>query len=203
VKPQDVGRSYDAIADRWASDDFSKENGILQHKRAIAFATGREKALDIGCGCSGRILDLLIAEGFAPEGLDISQRMIELARRRHADVTFHHADICEWQFPCQYDFISAWDSIWHIPLQQQERVMAKILAGLSPGGVFIFTTGGVDEPSETRDAAMGPPMYHSAPGIPEIMKTLAKAGCVCRHLEYDQHPDTHVYIIAQRMSKIP
>ncbi|NNF68044.1 MAG: class I SAM-dependent methyltransferase [Gammaproteobacteria bacterium] len=203
MKPKDVGKSYDLIADRWASGDFSMENGIAQHRRAIAFASGRGKALDIGCGSSGRLLELMIESGFDPEGLDISQRMLELAKQRHPAVTFHQADICEWQFPKQYDFISAWDSIWHIPLQLQERVMSKVLAGLSPGGVIIFTTGGVDEPSETNDSAMGPPMYHSAPGIPKIMEILAEAGCVCRHLEYDQHPDLHVFVIAQRPVKNP
>ena len=125
--------------------------------------------------------------------------MIELARRRHPRVTLYHADICEWEFPGQYVFISAWDSIWHIPLNEHERVLGKICAGLCPGGVFIFTTGGVDTPSETRDAAMGVPMYHSAPGISRTLELLFKSGCACRHLEHDQHPSPHVYIIAQKL----
>ena len=203
MNPKDIARSYDSIADRWASDRFPRDNGIEQHKRAIAFSRSSGRALDIGCGSSGRILDLLLANGFDSEGLEISERMIDLARRRHPDLTFHHADICEWQFPRQYDFVSAWDSIWHIPLKQQERVLTRVLAGLSPQGVFIFTTGGVDEPSETRDSAMGPPMYHSALGISRTLELLAEAGCVCRHLEYDQYPELHLYIIAQKVARKP
>lgn len=200
MKPKDIAGSYDSIADRWASDRFPSDYGLAQHKRAIAFSSSSGRALDIGCGSSGRILDLLLANGFDPEGIDISERMIALARERHPDLTFHHADICEWRFPRQYDFISAWDSIWHIPLQQQERVLTKVLTGLAPQGVLIFTTGGVDGPSETRDSEMGPPMYHSALGIPGTLELLAHAGCVCRHLEYDQYPELHVYIIAQRVA---
>ena len=200
MSPKDVARSYDLIAERWDSDSFPRHNGIDQHKRALAFLNRRGSALDLGCGSSGRILDLMLENGYAVAGLDISERMIELARRRDPQVTFHHADICQWEFPIEYDFISAWDSIWHIPLDEHERVLGKILKALTRGGVCIFTTGGVDTPSETRDSAMGVPMYHSAPGISRIMENLARSGCVCRHLEYDQFPELHVCIIAQKLS---
>lgn len=201
MKPQEVAKSYDSIADRWTGEDFPRSNGIEPHKRAITFTELRGRALDIGCGSSGRILDFLLAEGFSPEGLDISLKMIELARRRHPDLIIHHADICEWEFPHCYDFISAWDSIWHVPLDQQERVLSQILSNLTPQGICIFTTGGVDTPSEVRNSYMGPPMYHSALGITATLQCLAKAGCACRHLEYDQFPEPHVYIVAQRVSE--
>ena len=200
MKPEDIARSYDAIADRWASDDFPADEGIAQHERAIAFAGGRGAALDVGCGASGRIVQLLLDHGFEPEGLDVSPRMVELARRRHPRVTFHLADVCAWEPPRSYDFVSAWDSIWHVPLDRQDRVLTQLLESLSPGGVLIFTTGGVDRPSERRDAAMGPPMYHAAPGIPRVLELVDASGCVCRHLEYDRHPESHVYVIAQKVS---
>lgn len=198
MDPIDVGCSYDQIASHWDSDQFPRDNGIAQHERAIAFTDLRGPALDIGCGSSGRVIDLLLEHGFSPEGLDISGKMIYLAQRRHPELTFHHADICKWQLPYPYDFISAWDSIWHVPLQAQERVLLKILAGLSPGGVAVFTVGGTEGPSETTNSQMGPPMYHGTLGIPRTLELIAEAGSVCRHLEYDQYPELHVYIICQR-----
>lgn len=199
MDPQDVGKSYDLIAHRWHSDRFPQDNGIAQHEKAVSFTTLRGAALDIGCGGSGRIIDLLLNHGFSAEGLDISGQMLELARSRHPHVTFHQADICRWQFPYPYDFISAWDSVWHVPLRDQEQVLNKIVSGLSPGGVAIFTIGGTEEPSETKNSYMGPPMYHSTLGIPRTLEVIAQAGAVCRHLEFDQHPELHVYIICQRM----
>lgn len=35
--------------------------------------------------------------------------------------------------------------------------------------------------------------------VPKTMQVLAEAGCTCRHLEYDQHPELHVYVVAQRL----
>ncbi len=198
MKPREVAASYDRIAGRWHGDSFDRDYGMAQHRRALAFLDDAGAALDVGCGSSGRIIDLLLERGFEVEGLDLSGEMLALARQRHPDVTFHHADICEWVFPRRYDFISAWDSLWHIPLARHEDVLPKILHGLNPDGVCIFTTGGTDTPDEVRDAAMGPPMYHSSPGLPRTLQWVAESGCVCRHLEYDQHPELHVYLVVQK-----
>lgn len=202
MKPHQVADSYDQIAEVWNSDKFNRENGIKQHERAIAFVKNKAKALDIGCGASGRIIDLLISYGFDAQGLDLSEKMLEFARKRHPNNTFYHADICEWQFPQQYDFISAWDSIWHLPLNQQQPVLNKLINALTPGGVLIFTTGAMDTASEKNDAAMGPPMYYSVLGIPETLRLIDKAGAVCRHLEYDQYPELHLYLIVQKQDAV-
>jgi 2-polyprenyl-3-methyl-5-hydroxy-6-metoxy-1,4-benzoquinol methylase len=198
MNPHDIGSSYDRLADHWHSDAFPRSNGIAQHQRAIAFLKRKGHALDVGCGSNGRIIDLLLDRGFTVEGIDVSPRMIELARQRRPAVTFHHADISEWTLPRRYDLITAWDSIWHLPLTSQAPVLRKLLAALEPGGVCIFTTGGLDEPAEKTDAAMGPPMYYSVLGIPRTLELVAEAGCVCRHLEYDQYPELHLYLIVQR-----
>ncbi len=195
--PSEIAQSYDQIAERWRSDRFPASNGIAQHERAIAFLKQKYAALDIGCGSSGRIVDLLLHHGFAVEGIDISQRMLELAKVRHPTVTFHHADICQWELPRQYDLISAWDSIWHLPMAEQKPVMQKILQALTPGGVFIFTTGGLDGPTEKVDSSMGPQVYYSLLGIPQTLKLIDECGCICRHLEYDQYPEAHLYLIVQ------
>ncbi|MCW5602938.1 MAG: class I SAM-dependent methyltransferase [Burkholderiales bacterium] len=198
MTPAEIAGSYDQLAEQWNSHEFQRSSGIEQHERAVAFLKERRHALDIGCGSSGRIVDFLANHGFDVEGLDLSPRMIELARRRHPAVTFHHADICVWDLRRRYDFISAWDSIWHVPLACQAPVLRKILRGLTPGGVCIFTMGGLDAPSEHVDAAMGPRLYYGTLGVPATLELLSGNGCICRHLEYDQYPESHLYIIAQR-----
>ena len=199
MKPEDIGQAYNKITHLWESEGFNRNNGIEQHKRAIAFVKSRENALDIGCGCNGRIIDLLIEKGFTPEGIDISSEMVRLARKRHPDVRFYHENIGEWQLPKKYDFITAWDSIWHVPLDQQEKVLAKLFSGLNTGGVCIFSCGGVDEPGDHRDDFMGPEVYYSSLGISGFLKVISDSNCICRHLEYDQYPELHTYFIVQKV----
>lgn len=198
MDPETTGKAYDQIAEHWNSNAFDRTNGIAQHGRAIAFVEKSGAALDVGCGSSGRFIDLLQTKGFEVEGIDVSAKMIQLARKRHPTVTFHHADICKWKLPRTYDFITAWDSIWHLPLASQEPVLKKLLSGLNSRGICIFSTGGVDAPNEKTDSFMGPEVSYSALGIPKLLEAISEAGCVCRHLEYDQYPELHLYVIAQR-----
>jgi predicted TPR repeat methyltransferase len=171
-------------------------------ERAIRFTKNRGPALDIGCGSHGRMIDLLLKHGFDPEGIDVSAEMVARAKKRHPNVAIHRADVCAWEFPRPYDIILAWDSTWHLPLKQQEPVLKKICAALAPDGVYLFTAGGLDEPVEKSNNFIGTevPLYHSTLGIPRLLELLTQFGCVCRHLEYDQYPEQHLVVIAQRTS---
>ena len=198
MTPDQIAATYDELAHHWDGESFDRRNGIEQHRGALEFVGGRGFAIDIGCGSSGRIIELMIAEGFEAEGLDISPEMIRRARHRHPDQKFYLADICGWEFPKQYDFISAWDSIWHAPLDQHEAILRKLCSGLTDGGVLIFSSGGVDGPDERTDSHMGKPMYHAALGIRKLIDIITQCGGLCRHLEYDQWPENHIYLIVQK-----
>jgi len=200
METQQTAANYDKIAYHWAGDSFDHKNGIQQHERAIRFARSPGLAIDIGCGSSGRIIELLLAHKFTVEGLDISAEMLALAKKKHPHVVFHHADISLWEFPKTYDFISAWDSIWHLPLERQPAVLEKICRALNSRGVLIFTSGGVDRPGYVTNTFLGQPLYHAALGIPKLLQLIDKFGCVCRHLEYDQNhaSESHLYLIVQK-----
>lgn len=195
MTPEQVAASYDQIAEQWL--DVSTY-GFTQVERAVAFVKHKGVALDVGCG-AGRLMGLLSQYGFRTDGLDVSPAMIALARDRHPDARLIHADICGWELPWTYDLIVAWDSVWHVPLAGQEAVLTKLCRGLAAGGILIVTTGGTDAPDERQNSHMGPPMYHATLGIPKTLHVLANSGCVCRHLEYDQYPEAHVYLIAQKV----
>ncbi len=200
MKPSDIGKAYNQITDLWEGEDFNKNNGIEEHKRAIAFIHNKGKALDVGCGCTGRIIDLMIEAGFSPEGVDISDAMITLAREKHPQIIFHQQDICQWKMNEKYDLISAWDSIWHLPLNQQSIVLTKLVNALNMGGVLIFSFGGADQEGEHTNNSMGPEIYYSSLGVNGFLKILLELGCSIRHLEYDQYPELHAYLIVQKDS---
>ena len=200
--PVETGEIYDQITQLWASDKFDRSNGIAVHEYAIAFTQRRRRALDVGCGCSGRFIELLQGHGFAPIGIDISRQMIALARQRHPEVQLHHADICNWELPTTYDFITAWDSIWHVPLSAQKAVFTKLVKGLAEDGVLIFSCGGTDEVGELYDSTMGPEVYYGSLGVNVILALLDELGCRIRHVEFDQYPELHVCIIAQKSSNL-
>ena len=140
MTPEQVAASYDRVAEQWL--DISAY-GFAQIERAVALVKRKGVALDVGCG-AGRCFDLLARHGLATDGIDVSPAMVALARDRHPDARLFQADICRWEVPRTYDLIVAWDSVWHVPLAQQEAVLTKLCRGLAAGGVLIFTTGGTD-----------------------------------------------------------
>ena len=181
MQPAEIADSYDSIAHQWLEPHLIT-NGIRQHEHALKFRMRGGLALDVGCGCNGRFVRLLESRGYEVEGLDVSAQMIALAKTQSPHATFYHADVCEWMPTRQYDFITAWDSIWHVPLDRSESVLRRLCSALTTGGVFIWTAGGLDSPEEKRDSAMGPPVYYSVLGISKTLQTISDAGCVCRHL---------------------
>jgi len=200
MKPEDTGNAYNQITHLWEDDKFNLANGMSAHQKAIEFVEGRGDALDVGCGLTCRFIDLLVAEGFSPEGVDISSEMINKARLKRPRIKFQLQDICDWEIPIRYDFITAWDSIWHVPLNQQSALLTKLIDSLNPGGVFIFSFGGVDNAGEHTNKAMGPEVYYSSLGLNGFLSLFMKMDCIIRHLEFDQHPETHTYAIIQKTS---
>ncbi|TAG76105.1 MAG: class I SAM-dependent methyltransferase [Oscillatoriales cyanobacterium] len=187
---EDTAARYDRIA-HWFY-------GIPQLERAIQFTHKKQVALDIGCGSSGRFIKVLSEHGFQVEGLDISSEMIDLAKQLHPNIVFYQADICCWNPPKPYSLIVAWDSTFHLPLDMQESVMKKLCNALEPDGVLMFTCGGGHEAGEVSGTFQGQDFEYSTLGVNAFLKILSESQFTSLHLEYDQYPENHVYIIAQK-----
>jgi SAM-dependent methyltransferase len=93
----------------------------LRRLSALTFVGDGRDALDVGCGCEGRFIRILLERGFRCAGLDISSEMIALAAQRYPGANFTIGDICTWQLPRTYDVITVWDSTFHLPLDSQSR----------------------------------------------------------------------------------
>lgn len=199
MHPEETAAHYDHLAQWWQTQHQNSSYGIAQLERAIQWTSKRQFALDVGCGSSGRFIETLSQYGFQVEGLDISAAMIQLAQQRHPNLTFYNADICNWHPPKRYGLIAAWDSTFHLPLEQQEPVTRKLCDALEPGGVLIFTCGGEHHPGEISGSFQGQCFEYSTLGINAFLTILIEQQCTCRHLEYDQYPEKHVYLVAQKM----
>ncbi|MGE4267855.1 MAG: class I SAM-dependent methyltransferase [Deferribacterales bacterium] len=191
--PEKTGRNYDKIAHWWQEQHRDSQYGISALKKTLAMCGGN-KALDIGCGAGGRFIHAMQAAGFAVTGVDISAKMIELAKENHPEHTFFHDDICKWQSDIKFDLITAWDSIFHLPLNMHESVIDKLCGLLKPEGVLMYTFG--DAVGEHTDTWHDEQYYYSSIGIEGNLNLLMKCGVTPVHLELDQYPQTHVCVIA-------
>ena len=193
MRPTDTGHLYDRIAAWWDNQEDQLTAGIQFVQAAIKLSANKGKALDVGCGSGGRIITALSGAGFQVTGLDVSEAMIENARKRHPGSRFIPGDICEWQPQEQYDAIIAWDSIFHVPYSAQRRVVVKLCEALAKGGVILFTAGGVD--GETTGEMRGLDFYYSSLAEEQYLRIMKEHGCKCVLMQRDQYPEEHVVFI--------
>lgn len=194
MEPVLTGEKYDKIAQWWNDRHINSGYGVKQLEKAVGFASSGGAALDVGCGSGGRFVRLLQSSGFKITGLDVSQEMIWLASSNHPGETFIHRDIATWETTERFNFIVAWDSIFHLPLELQRPVLTKLCELLERDGVLVYTFG--DGSGGGTSEWRGETFYHSTIGITENLQILQENGLSLLHLELDQFPEKHVYVIA-------
>lgn len=201
MDPHELGSKYDKIAPWWHEQHRHSSYGMTQLGRALGYTSAGGAALDVGCGAGGRMVRELQAQGFQVTGLDVSQQMIQLAVRNHPDGLFLHQDICTWQTEARFELIIAWDSIFHLPLQQQRPVIQKLCTLLAPDGILLYSFG--NAVGEHTDTWHDDSFYYSSIGINANLTTLLEQGLTLLHLELDQFPDRrHAYLIAQKQAAL-
>ena len=193
MEPSVLGTKYDKIARWWNDRHFNSDYGVKQFQKALNFAPKTGKALDVGCGAGGRFIRLLQNHGFRITGIDVSREMIKLAKQNHRNETFHVQDICTWETDQKFEFIVAWDSIFHLPFVSQEPVVTKLCNLLTKDGVLIYTFG--DAYGENDDQWHNDTFHYSSIGINGNLEVMAKNSVTCKHLELDQWPYNHVFVI--------
>jgi 2-polyprenyl-3-methyl-5-hydroxy-6-metoxy-1,4-benzoquinol methylase len=194
----DIGQQYDEIAGWWNERHDQSTYGLAQVDRALAFVPTGGKALDVGCGSGGRFVRRLKERHFEVIGVDASTEMIRLARANHPDTRFVTANIIDWETDEKFDFILAWDCLFHLPLEHQVPVLSKLCGLLSKNGVLIHTFGN-DEGGDHTDQWRGQTFRYSSIGITPNIEVLHDKGLSLLHLELDQFPENHVYAISQKL----
>ena len=105
----EVAVAYDQLTERWLDVNFPQTNGVAQHERALGFLTGDGgHALNVGCGASTRFNQLLRERGLTLEGVDLSPRMVALARAADPDMTRLLFIILSWiELSCSSDLCAS------------------------------------------------------------------------------------------------
>ena len=112
-------------------DEVGEETTILTKK----YLRKHDTVLDYGCA-RGAYTIALAGEVKEIRGIDISPKMIELAKEKSKDIIFEEATI--FDVNKKYDVVLAYN-ILHL-LEDTEKVIQKIEEILKPGGRFISVT---------------------------------------------------------------
>src|SRR5579859_2292011 len=137
-----IRESYDRIADAYARELF----GELEHKprdrelldRFAARVHGQGQVCDIGCG-PGQVARYLHDAGASVFGLDLSPRMVEVARRLNPDISFQVGNMMALDLPDRsLAGIAAFYAIVNIPERSLPSVFREMHRVLQPGGLLLM-----------------------------------------------------------------
>ena len=103
------------------------------------------RMLDVACGTGRHALEFS-SRGYGVVGIDLSQEMIDMARRKsqgRPGVTFHRMDMRAISFRQQFDLAYLWFNTFPLLVTNQDAIstLEGINKALVKGGVFVFQYG--------------------------------------------------------------
>lgn len=134
---EDLQEVYDDLAADWGSRSTDSWGLDYLNKFAeLAKREGAEKILDMGCG-AGIQSKILCEKGFEMTGIDLSPKMIEVAKKRLPKANFVVGDITDMPFKANsFDAIFAKDCIFHMPKKLVPKLLNSVNRLIEDKGYF-------------------------------------------------------------------
>jgi 2-polyprenyl-3-methyl-5-hydroxy-6-metoxy-1,4-benzoquinol methylase len=139
--------------------------------------------LDIGCGMGQPIASYLLELGFNVVGVDSSRAMISLCRRRYPQGDWVVADMRDLDLDRRFDGLIAWDSFFHLSMDDQRGMFARFAEHANPNAPLLFTSG--PAAGESIGSWCGKPLYHASLDAAEYRELLAVNGFAVQRFEAD------------------
>jgi len=134
----DLKDTYNKIAEDWHADH---KNDIWWLEGTGSFCSllkKGDKVLDVGCG-SGLKSKYLYSKGFDVTGIDLSDKLIDIARRESPGIEFVVMDMKDAdKLNRSFDGIFAQASLLHIPKKEVMKVLETLVKALKPNGYFYI-----------------------------------------------------------------
>jgi SAM-dependent methyltransferase len=142
--------------------------------RFLALVPAGGSILDIGCGAGEPIAAYLAGRGYAVTGIDSSETLIGLCRSRMPSQEWHVADMRRLALDRRFCGILAWDSFFHLAMDEQRAMFAVFARHAAPGAALLFTSG------PDRGVAIGSfggdPLHHASLAPEDYRRLLSEHG---------------------------
>lgn len=130
----DLRETYNIIAEDWHREygyaDWPKKG----RAKFVTYLNPGGIVLDVGCG-GGTTTKFLLENGMRVVGVDLSENMIEIAKREAPQAEFHICDLRDIEkIEGVFDGILAQAVLLHIPKKEISKSLEKLVSKLKNGG---------------------------------------------------------------------
>jgi ubiquinone/menaquinone biosynthesis C-methylase UbiE len=169
-----VEQGYNSIAeDYYSHRNLSKFNSELEEFASLL--PEDPYVLDLGCGAGIPTAKFLTGRGIKVTGIDLSETMLNLARKNVPSAEFIKMDMNELKFNDDtFDGIISVYALFHVPREKHLEIFKKAFKILKSGGILMINIG-LHE-SEGTSRFFGVPMFWSNFSQQTTLNLVKKAG---------------------------
>ena len=199
MKAQDVIPTYERIGQIWAKQrrvDLMERAWLDRMISTAPRSTGKPRVLDLGCGAGRPIGTYLAERGMRVTGVDAAATMTELYTQNVPRAEVIQADMRGLALDRQFDAILAWNSFFHLAVEDQRKMFATFAAHAAPRAALMFTSGHIA--GEAIGQVADAPIYHASLDPDTYRDLLNDAGfSVLRFTPEDPDCGQHTVWLAQ------
>lgn len=141
----DLKETYNRIAEDWHRDHTQDDWWVEGTDAFIQELPSGGRVLDVGCG-SGVKSKYLSEHGLKVIGIDISDKLLDIARREIPSIEFRELSMYDLDSMQEtFDGVFAQASLLHIPRKDAGEIVQKMARRLVPGGLLYIAV------KETRE----------------------------------------------------
>lgn len=166
---------YDKIAESYANE-FSEPSDYIDEFLNLLTKDGR--ILDVGCGV-GVDANHMASKGFKVIGIDLSNEMLNIAKRKFPGIKFERLDMRELSLePGSFDGIFVAFSLIHIPKKDVPNILKRLYGFLKKDGIIYIAIqeGDSQEISVTEPLKPNEKIFLNINSSSEIKTLLKDAG---------------------------
>lgn len=130
-------------------DEYAEETGLFVNAIREHSASEVKTLLHLGCGAGGN--DYIFKKHFEVTGVDISQNMLEIARRLNPEVAYFHGDMRTIELDGCFDAVAIPDSIAYMVMEEDlQSALVTVQKHLKPGGVLLTVASTAEQFSQNN-----------------------------------------------------
>lgn len=175
MKAENVIPTYEKHGKEWAKTrnrSLMEKTWLDRMLTAAPRATGPVRILDLGCGTGQPIGTYLSERGAQMTGVDAAGPMVTAYATNVPQSKVIEADMRALKLDRTFDAIIAWNSFFHLSVEDQRAMFPVFAAHAAPRATLMFTSGHMA--GEAIGTVAGAPIYHASLAPDEYRALLAE-----------------------------